>query len=1252
MFKIIVLAAALCLAAAAQSVNNGGIGGGGGTGTPNYSCTGGAGASTGCTITGGGFSITTAQYAQSLLGCFTSTGPVAATWTTSGSPITSIAFSYSSTSGVSCAINLSGVNGSPGTGTVSSVSQTVPSWLTVTGSPITTTGTLAITPTTAQTSHQVIGTCGSATTFAPCLLVAGDLPTITLTGDTTGTASGGSIATTTSKINGVALSGLATGLLKNTTGTGVPSIGVSGTDYAPATNGTSAQVLTSNGAGAFGTALSLGANVATFFATPSGTNFASMLTSPPLPRSVGGTNNTAGAIAQQFFGTAAPGSVAGNLPGDFFSDTTNHNDYWCNAVSGTAAPACTSVISGGWTLLNGGGTSAGGFYATSSTSRSILGTGSVTWTTQSGLAYATGVYATACSISAPTSCFYGIVTAYSGTTLTVNTTANSTGGGTGPFTDWQFTGALVPQVFSLTTTGNGASSLTGGVLNIPFLTSGTSGATVGLLNGNLTFSGTNAYGTPTSITLTNGTGLPVAGLTGLGTGVGTALGTAVSGTGAICLASGSSCSGGASPTFQTGGAGGVTASTMNVVASTGLNGITMPISNVGGVATYTPAIDYTLIPSIANIINNAWQGVTATRTSASTYAATITGFPAYAQNQSFTVTFPHNCEGTDTLNVTGVGPIPFYKVATGNTVVVDASGDCTQGAPFDVKYSALFVGGSPTAAFVIQPPNLGAGTGTVTSVGLLGTANQLTVTGASPITSSGSWTLSLPAAITLPGTLTAPSLSTSGTVAGSICATSAGLVLYESGGNCYAGGSSALSGITAATGANTIASGNNGLQIWNWAPTTNQVQMQFGETTAATSGTLGNQYIAKVVTLAGSTAVPVNITDSLTGSQTLPALHITPTWNTTGVVDAAVLVNVTNTASGALSKILDLQIGGTSEFNVDKSGNIVTQGSLSLGPSAPSGITAGTAGLWVPAIGTAPSGITTGAGGIWLDSTQGGFLSKIQTNSILPIPQGPASTTNGHAACWSGTVGALLTDCGAPGTGTVTSAAETFTGGLISVGGSPITTSGTFALTVAGTSGGIPYFSSTSAWASSGLLGAGQFVLGGGAGTSPTSANISGDCTTSASAVITCTQINGSNLTVSSAGLMTKIDGITTVGTGTPILGWQSVLTNSSATSLVTLATAPTAGDYELHYSLDLHTACTTGTANVTLAFGWTANSARTETTGGWPITAAQTTSSFFSGVQPIHVVSGNVTFTPAIVTSCTTGSATWDGLIWMERVN
>lgn len=97
----------------------------------------------------------------------------------------------------------------------------------------------------------------------------------------------------------------------------------------------------------------------------------------------------------------------------------------------------------------------------------------------------------------------------------------------------------------------------------------------------------------------------------------------------------------------------------------------------------------------------------------------------------------------------------------------------------------------------------------------------------------------------------------------------------------------------------------------------------------------------------------------------------------------------------------------------------------------------------------------------------------------------------------TGTVQLLASKAGA--SGSVTSVAQTFTGGIISVAGSPITTSGTLALTVAGTSGGVPYFSSSSAWASSGALTQYGVVLGGGAGAAPTStsAGTSGQVLTS-----------------------------------------------------------------------------------------------------------------------------------------------------------
>lgn len=111
-----------------------------------------------------------------------------------------------------------------------------PSWLTATGSPIIDTGTVTLTPTTAQTSHRVIGTCGTATTFAPCALVAGDIPAISLTTGVTGIlpqANGGT---------GFASSTAYAVLLGGNTSTG-PFQQVSGV-------GTSGQVLTSNGAAA------------------------------------------------------------------------------------------------------------------------------------------------------------------------------------------------------------------------------------------------------------------------------------------------------------------------------------------------------------------------------------------------------------------------------------------------------------------------------------------------------------------------------------------------------------------------------------------------------------------------------------------------------------------------------------------------------------------------------------------------------------------------------------------------------------------------------------------------------------------------------------------------------------------------------------------------------------------------------------------------------------------------------------------
>lgn len=137
--------------------------------------------------------------------------------------------------------------------------------------------------------------------------------------------------------------------------------------------------------------------------------------------------------------------------------------------------------------------------------------------------------------------------------------------------------------------------------------------------------------------------------------------------------------------------------------------------------------------------------------------------------------------------------------------------------------------------------------------------------------------------------------------------------------------------------------------------------------------------------------------------------------------------------------------------------------------------------------------------------------------------------------------------------GGVTSVAQSFTGGLISVAGSPITTSGTLALTVAGTSGGVPYFSSSSAWASSGALTANSLMVGGGAGAAPSTV-------TTGTGVVTALGVNtGSSgaFVVNGGALGTPSSGTLSGCTvdGTNAVGFRSIPAVGTKTGSYTLAT-------------------------------------------------------------------------------------------------
>ena len=179
-------------------------------------------------------------------------------------------------------------------------------------------------------------------------------------------------------------------------------------------------------------------------------------------------------------------------------------------------------------------------------------------------------------------------------------------------------------------------------------------------------------------------------------------------------------------------------------------------------------------------------------------------------------------------------------------------------------------------------------------------------------------------------------------------------------------------------------------------------------------------------------------------------------------------------------------------------------------------------------IGSATATLIEGSG-VTLDGTTIPIASGETAVIIYRVPATPE--------VYTGTSGG--------GSGTVTSVG--FTGGLISVA-TPTTTP---ALTVAGTSGGIPYFSSSSTWASSAALAANALVIGGGAGVAPAT-------TTTASGVLTFLG------TPSSANLRSALtdelgtgaalfDGATPTSlVGTNITGTAAGLTAGAATVLAT----------------------------------------------------------------------------------------------------
>jgi hypothetical protein len=239
----------------------------------------------------------------------------------------------------------------------------------------------------------------------------------------------------------------------------------------------------------------------------------------------------------------------------------------------------------------------------------------------------------------------------------------------------------------------------------------------------------------------------------------------------------------------------------------------------------------------------------------------------------------------------------------------------------------------------------------------------------------------------------------------------------------------------------------------------------------------------------------------------------------------------------------------TSATNTTVTPAVASITGLGTGVATALAINVGSAGSFVVnggALGTPSSGTLTNATGLPLTTGVTGNLPVTNLNSGTGAT---ASTFWRGDGSWA-----------AAGTGSVTSVAQSFTGGIISVAGSPITTSGTLALTVAGTSGGVPYFTSTSTWDTSALLASNALMVGGGAGVAPSTVT-TGTGVVTALGVNTGTAgafvVNGGALGTPSSGTVTNLTGTASININGTV-GATTTNTGAFTTVSATTVTATT----------------------------------------------------------------------------------------------